>query len=113
VGALAGTGDDEAALEAAAEFLTRHPDSSSRYDVRWIEATVARDRLHDCARALPAYRELAAAPGAQAGEAGFYRGVCAAEQGRDAEARGALEAALVAGLAPKLEAEARELLRGL
>ncbi len=113
VDALARTGDDAAALAAAAQFLDCHPTSSSRADVRWIEATVARDRMHDCTRALPAYRELAAAGGARAGEAGFYRGVCAAQQGNDAEARGALEAAISAGLEPQLQAEARELLQGL
>ncbi len=63
VEALADAGRNEDALLAVEQYLRLHPDDSRRQQVRWLEATVARDRLQDCERALPAYEELAGGDG--------------------------------------------------
>jgi len=110
VEALAEQGSSEQALDAAGRFAERFPDGTRRREVRWIEATVARDQLHDCSRALPAYRELAAEPWGLWAEAAYFRGICAAEQGLDGEAREALESALGGNLTDAQTAEARRVL---
>lgn len=77
VEALADAGRNEEALDAAERYLALHPEDSRRQQVRWIEATVARDRLQDCARALPAYQELAGGTGPWKEAAEQYVEVCA------------------------------------
>ena len=111
VEALAELGDDAGVMQAAARFIERFPDGARRREVRWIEATVARDRLHDCGEALPAYRELAAEPWGRWAEASYFRGLCAAEQGHHDEARQALTAALEGGLDEDRSAEAERVLQ--
>jgi len=108
--ALAELGSAQAALDAAGQFADRYPDGNRRREVRWIEATVARDQLHDCSRALPAYRELAVESWGLWAEAAYFRGICAAEQGLNTEAREALEAALGGNLTDAQTAEARRVL---
>ncbi len=76
VEALAEAGRPVEALAAAERFLDLHPDDPRRPQVRWLEATVARDRLQDCGRALPAYAELAAAAGPFQADAARYVEVC-------------------------------------
>ncbi len=76
VEALADAGQNEDALLAAERYLILHPDDSRRQQVRWIEATVARDRLQDCERALPAYQELAGDAGPWQEAAQRYVEVC-------------------------------------
>jgi tetratricopeptide (TPR) repeat protein len=113
VEALADIGADREVLAAAETFIQQYPDSSRRSQVRWVEATVARDRLRDCSRALRAYRELAEAGGTHHVEAMYYRGVCAAEEGYPQEASQSLERAIELGLDPTREREARALLDSL
>ena len=76
VEALADAGRDEDALFAVEQYLAHHPDDSRRQQVRWLEATLARDRLQDCERALPAYRELAGEEGPWQEAAEQYVEVC-------------------------------------
>lgn len=85
---------------AAGRFLERYPSSERRQEIRWIEATLARDRLKDCERALPAYRELADNITPRLAEALFCQGICAVDLGLDAEARDTLIQALDIGLDP-------------
>ena len=113
VEALAAVGADSQVLATAEEFVLRHPDGSRLHEVRWIEATVARDRLHDCDRALPIYRDLASRPWGLWAEAAYFQGVCAAEKGLYDEARAALKSALSGTLQPTQEAEARRVLDDL
>ena len=110
VEALAELGSAEQALAAAGQFADRYPDGARRREVRWIEATVARDQLHDCSRALPAYRELAEETWGGWADATYFRGICAAEQGLDDEAREALQSALGGNLSDAQTAEARRVL---
>ncbi len=110
VEALADTGQDRAALDAAAAFCERHGEGTRRRQVRWIEARVAHHRLGDCARALPAYRELAAGTGPRVGDAMYGLGVCAYETGRLDEARDALGAATAFELDAAEAEHARRLL---
>ena len=110
VEALAELGSAEEALAAAGQFAERYPDGVRHREVRWLEATVARDQLHDCARALPAYRELAEDSWGLWADAAYFRGICAAEQGLEDEARGALESALAGNLSDAQTAEARRVL---
>jgi len=76
------------AYDLAAAFCAAHPDSPRRLQILQIQATVARDRLHDCSLALGPYRELADALGssAQGTDATYYRAVCALSQGLEDEA---------------------------
>ncbi len=113
VEALAAVGADSQVLSAAEAFVQRYPEGSRLHEVRWIEATVARDRLHDCDRALPIYRDLAARPWGLWAEAAYFQGVCAAENGLYDEARTALTSALSGTLEATQEAEARRVLDDL
>lgn len=110
VEALAASGADLDALDASRRFLDRYPSSERRQEIRWIEATVARDRLEDCERALPAYRKLADNIGPRQAEALFYQGICAADLGLDEEARDTLSRALDLGLDPNRAGVAGEIL---
>jgi len=113
VEALAAVGADSQVLAAAELFVQAYPAGTRHREVRWLEATVARDRLHDCAHALPIYRDLAGQAWGLWAEAAFFQGVCAADQGRHDEARDALTAALTGSLQPTQEAEARRVLDDL
>ncbi len=110
VEALADSGAERDALEAAGVFCARYPSGSHRREVRWIEATVARDRLRNCERALPAYRELARHEDGRQAEALYYQGICAADLGLDEEASDTLSRALEIGLDPDRAEVARGLL---
>jgi len=96
--ALAATGANLETIARAYDYLEAHPEGTRRVGVRWIEATVARDRLHDCSLALEAYRELASIPGPRQAEAAYYLGTCSADLGKDEDARRALEGSLELGL---------------
>jgi len=109
VEALAEAGRDSEALAAADRFRDRYPSSGRLHEVRWIEATVARDRQKDCERALPVYRELARHTGPRQSEALYYQGICAHELGLDEEAADALRQAQELGLDPDQEAAARSI----
>jgi hypothetical protein len=113
VEALAAVGADSQVLTVAQQFTRTYPDGTRRREVRWIEATVARDRLHDCAHALPIYRDLAGQAWGLWAEAAFFHGVCAADEGHYDEARDALNLALTGALQPTQEAEARRVLDDL
>ena len=108
--------DADRAVKLADLWLGTQPDHGRRVDVLTLRATLARDRLEDCRRALPSYRELAriATGGAQA-RALAYQGICAAQVGDAAQAAPALDAALShsslpRALAPRVRA-ARDRLR--
>lgn len=96
--ALAATGANLETIARSYEYLEVHPEGTRRTGVRWIEATVARDRLHDCSLALQAYRELADIGGPRQAEATYYLGTCSADLGKDEDARQALERCLELGL---------------
>jgi len=98
VEALTETGAHREAVNTAREYCLEYETGPHRTEVRWIEATVARDRLHDCELALPPYRELAADPGPRQAEAQYYLGMCAFDTGRLDEARDALGTAVELGL---------------
>jgi quercetin dioxygenase-like cupin family protein len=85
--ALAGAGDDRGAYDAAAQFVTTFPASPRRTQILQLQATVARDRLQDCALALEPYRALAAGGSA---EASYTLAVCALDVGERDEAVAAL-----------------------
>ena len=108
--------DADRAVKLADLWLGTQPDHGRRVDVLTLRATLARDRLEDCRRALPSYRELAriTTGGAQA-RALAYQGICAAQVGDAAQAAPALDAALShsslpRALAPRVRA-ARDRLR--
>ena len=108
--------DPRAGLALADAWLTAHAVHAQRVDVLMLHATLARDRLEDCARALPSYAELVrtTASAAQA-RALAFQGLCAAEVGDVALARPALDAALThpdlpRALAPRVRS-ARDRLR--
>jgi hypothetical protein len=65
-----------------------------------LGATLAKDGLHDCERALPYYRAVVDRHGPI--DASAWRGLCAASTGRTDEARAALHAALDGGVKPPL-----------
>ena len=113
VEALAAVGADSQVMTTAQQFTRTYPDGTRHREVRWIEATVARDRLHDCAHALPIYRDLAGQAWGLWAEAAFFQGVCAADEGHYDEARDALNLALGGALEPTQEAEARRVLDDL
>ena len=110
VEALVARGDDEQVLRTAEQYCERHPDGERRREVRWLEATVARDRLHDCQRALPAYREIAVDPGAHRAEATYYWGMCAAKLDQRDEALWVLQRALTYELTDDQARQAQEML---
>jgi len=113
VEALAAGGDAEQALLAAEQYVDRHPDGVRRLQVRWLEATVARDRLQDCRRALPAYREVAVERGPHRAEATYFWGVCASELDQRDEAVWALQRALTYELSEDQARHAQETLDAL
>ncbi len=113
VEALTQAGEYREAIGAARDYCLTYEEGPHREDVRWLEATTARDRLHDCELALTPYRELAEGVGARRAEARYYRGMCAFDTGRKEEARAALEAAMEDDLLPEQRAVARQILESL
>ncbi|MBK7861597.1 MAG: outer membrane protein assembly factor BamD [Archangiaceae bacterium] len=78
-------GAGPAALEAMDDFLARFLESERRADVRFVRATVRRDR-GDCAGAAADYLELLTDP-AHADDALYFAAVCEQQLGEDAAAR--------------------------
>ena len=113
VEALTDAGAYRDAIDTARDYCLTHESGPRREEVRWLEATVARDRLHDCELALAPYRELAESSAARRGEAQYYRGMCAFDTGRTDEARAALEAALAHELPAQQQQVARQILESL
>ncbi len=110
VEALAREGRAREAYDAAAAFVADHPRSPRRTQILQLQATVARDRLQDCALALEPYRSLAQGSSPQAAEASYYLGVCALEQGLLDEGVAALERCLALAPEGTHAPRARELL---
>lgn len=98
------------ALDASRRYREQFPDGPRIQQVYWIEGTVARDRLHDCARALPSYRALMADEGVYQARAAYFYGLCALDTGDAASGREALEESLQLGLGGSEADRARELL---
>lgn len=102
--------DPAKAVARASAWLTAHPSHARRIDVLTLHATLSRDRLKDCAAALPSYTELASLTrGSEGARALAYQGLCAADLGDVVVAREALDAALAApqlprALAPRVRA---------
>lgn len=110
VEALTDAGAYRDAIDTARDYCLTYEQGPRREEVRWLEATVARDRLHDCELALPPYRELAESSSGRRAEAEYYRGMCAFDTGRTDEARAALEAAVETKLPPEQDDVARQIL---
>jgi hypothetical protein len=78
-------GAGEAALHAMDDFLTQFPRSERRADVRFVRATVRRDR-GDCAGATADYLELLS-DSAHADDSLYFAAVCEQQAGADGAAR--------------------------
>jgi hypothetical protein len=114
---LEATADLEPARSVVAAvdaWLDRYQDHPRRVAMLSLRATLARDRLRDCALALPTYRTLAVeAPADIAAEAEAWRGLCAIQVGRRDEARTALDRARTLGVAGPLRGDVLEALSAL
>jgi hypothetical protein len=113
VEATARTGRHREAFDLAGTFCAVHPDSPRRNQLLWLQATVARDRLHDCGLALGPYRELAALPGASGTDATYFHAVCALDQQLLDEAEAAFRQYLERAPAGAHAAHATEVLESL
>jgi hypothetical protein len=78
-------GNAEAALKAMDDFLTRFPHSERGGDVRFVRATIRRDR-GDCSGATTDYLELLH-DAAHADDALYFAAVCEQQAGADGSAR--------------------------
>jgi hypothetical protein len=79
------------ALREAEAWIADHPTSPRRVDMLELAATLARDQLRDCERALPLYRMLALdATGPAQSRAEAWRGLCAVATDRPLEGQAAL-----------------------
>ena len=84
---LADPADPVGALAEVEAWLARHPDAGRAAELHAFAARTARDGLQDCARAEPHDRAVAATgPAGLAAEARAFLGLCAAADGRDADA---------------------------
>ncbi len=87
-------------------FLAMYPTYPNRLAYLRMRATLARDGMQDCERALPTYRRLAQEDSGQhAIEALAWQGLCAMEEGQTVEAIRALGQAKDAGLGGELGAK--------
>ncbi len=112
---LAEAGQYREAHDHAQAFCADYADSPWVTQMLWVQATMARDRLHDCGLALPAYRQLVdrIGDGPRAAEANYMRAVCAEDLGLDDEARAAVRRSLALDPGGKFAERARELERAL
>ena len=113
VEATAQSGRHREAFDLAGAFCAAHPANPRRNQLLWLQATVARDRLHDCGLALEPYRELAALPGDAGADATYFRAVCALDQQLLDEAAEAFRLYLEVAPGGEHAAHASETLAGL
>ena len=93
-------------LDDVIAWLDAWPGHPRRLAMLELGATVARDRLRDCARALPLYRELSERVGvSKAPSMLALRGLCALDVGEREEAQEALTRATEGPLDPGLSAD--------
>lgn len=113
VEATAQAGRHREAFDLADAFCAAHPGSPRRNQLRWLQATVARDRLHDCGLALEPYRELSALPGDTGADATYFHAVCALDQQLLDEASAAFRRYLERAPGGEHAAHAAQMLAGL
>ncbi|MCO4768621.1 MAG: FecR domain-containing protein [Deltaproteobacteria bacterium] len=94
--------DPKAAVAAAAMWLATYRSDTRRADVVYLHATLAYDRLEDCATAAPSYEEATAITSGERQAKSFaFLGLCAKELGDAALARRSIDAAIAHSSLPR------------